>query len=109
MNIDEITEFTYSRNNLWPKIVSKEAIRRGFEANKDKVIEVRINGDLVCVAFFLRLKDELHFVSVTVKEDVNGLSTILRGLRKKIKETGVHYVSWINPEYRLKRFKVKGG
>ena len=108
MNIEEITDFTYARNKLWQKLITKEAIREGFEKHKDNIIEVRRRGELVCVGFYWHLKDELHFLSVTVREDVNGVGVILRALKDKIKETGAKYVSWFTPEYRFKKFKVNG-
>lgn len=108
LDIAEITNFTYERNKLWQKLVTKEAMRKGFEKHKGNTIEVRRNGELVGVGFFLELKDELHFVSVTIKEGVNGVGVMLRALKDKAKEKGVNYVSWFTPEYRFKKFKVNG-
>jgi hypothetical protein len=109
MDVEEITNFTYSRNKLWQKLVTKEAIKKGFEEHKYNIAEGRINGELVVVGFYWLLNDELHFLSVTVKENVNGVGAILRGLKDKIKETGVHYVSWFTPKYRFKRWRVTEG
>lgn len=107
MNIGEIVEFTYSRNKLWRKLITKETLKKFFEEHKDNIIEARIKDELVGVGFYWQIKDELHFLSATVKEDINGTAIILRALKEKIKETGVRYVSWFTPEYKFKRWRVK--
>jgi hypothetical protein len=108
MDVEEITNFTYSRNKLWQKLVTKEAIRKGFERQQDNIIEVRENGELVGVGFYLEFKDELHFVSATIKEGINGVVIMLRALKDEARKKRVSYVSWYTPKYRFKKFKVNG-
>lgn len=106
MNIDEITDFTYSRNELWRKTLTKQWVREFFTLNENNIITERIKGKLVLVAFYLILKDELHFITVTVKEGIKATPILLHALKKSIKKTGVHWVSWYTPEYKLKRWEV---
>lgn len=106
MNIDEIVNFTYSRNKLWQKLMTKEQLKKFFEKHKDNIIEARIKGELVGVGFYWQIKDELHFLSATVKENINGVSIMLRAIKDKVKETSVKYVSWYTPDWKFKKWEV---
>jgi len=107
MNMDEVVNFTYSRNPLWQKKLTKEQVRRTFEILKDNTIEARINGELIGVGVYVRFKNELHFISATIKEGVNGVAIMLRALKNRAKEKGVNYVSWYNPKNQLKKWEVR--
>jgi len=107
MNLDEIVNFTYSRNPLWREKLTKEQVRRTFEILKNNTIEARINGELVGVGVYIQFKNELHFISATIKEGINGMSIMLRALKSRAKEKGVNYVSWYNPKHKFKRWEVR--
>lgn len=107
MSIDEVVNFTYSRNPLWHKKLTKEQVRKTFEILKNNTIEARINGELVGVGVYIQFKDELHFISATMKEGIDGVSIMLQALKNRAKEKGVNYVSWYNPKNQLKRWEVR--
>ena len=107
MNIDEVVNFTYARNPLWREKLTKEQVRKTFEILKDNTIEARINGELVGVGVYIQFKDELHFISATMEEGINGTGIMLRALKNRAKEKGVNYVSWFNPKNQLRRWEVR--
>lgn len=106
MDLEEIVNFTYLRNPLWQEKLTKEQVRKTFEILKNNVIEARINGELVGVGVYIQFKNELHFISATVKEGINGTGLMLRALKNRAKEKGVKFVSWQNPKKQFRRWEV---
>ena len=109
MSIDEIVDFTYSRHKLLQKLVSKTELSNFLSQNKNNIIEVRENNELIATGFYLKFDSELHFLFATVKEGINGIGIMLRAIKDKSNEMQAKYVSWFNPELKFKRWKVKGG
>jgi len=111
MNIDEVVDFTYSHHRLLQKLITKQQLKKFLDDNRENIIEARqSDGKLIGAGFYLLpSKNELHFLSATIKEDVDGTAIMLRAIKDKVKEIGIEYVSWFNPELKFKRWKVKGG
>jgi len=106
MNMEEIAEFTYARNRLWREKLTKEQVKRTFEVFKNNVIEERRDGELIGVGVYIRFRDELFFISATVREDTAGVVIMLRALKEEARKKGVEYISWFNRKNQLKRWRV---
>lgn len=89
--IDKIVDFTYSRNDLWKKLITKDQLRKFFIDHSDTTLIVKRDQRIVAVAVFLEIEGIITFISLTIDQDVNGFRIIREFVDRHNGE-----ICWIN-------------
>lgn len=96
--IDDVIDFTYSRNELWQRLVTREQIKKFFIDFSDTTLVVRREGRIIAVAVYIEIDNIITFISLTIDKDVNGFELINKFIANTKGE-----ICWISKKGEIKK------
>ena len=100
MIIDEIVDFTYSRNKVWQGLITKEQLKAFFKELCDTTVVIRNERKtIVAVAVYTLRNSYPVFVSLTIDEGLNGYK-IIREFMRNLSYDKIH---WLNKNMEFKK------
>jgi len=106
--VKKIVQFIWPRNPMWWVMTTPDKmffyilnhLRNVYVKTKEGLIEM--------VAVYQKCKDEVYFMSVTVRDGADGVSLIRESIRRIAEKERATRVSWLDPEFRFRTYKIKG-
>ena len=106
--LDDLVEVTYQRNHVWRLMMSKKSLKDFFTRNIETTVVVTDALGIVGLGVYVKtIPNEIHFVTLTGRENKNLVPHILSALHTVIKKEKTNRVSWLDRDYKYKGFNVK--